>query len=1012
MHAGGREGVAAEWADTVAALAACLPALSHLHIMDVPNPADDHGVAKLLRLCATAATAAGAGAGATTWTPMPAARIPPPPPLAPEAAAPPPAAPGEATATATSAAVSDAFAVGALRQLDLDFLDADDDCDYVRSAQITFAAGRDSSGGSQQDDDSDAGGVALGVRVMAVVVDSDRYSESTGSGSSSGSSGIDSGASSWGGSEGGSRPGSEGGSRPGSDGGEEGRSESVSGSSGTSSSAESNRDEGGSAQGCRSGTTTTNSSSSSSRSRGRDSDSGDAGGRVGAGVGRAHSPAANDVMDDVTTAIGDLLRNLGLPYWHPPTDPTAYRPDDPASALSTLALASDCGGPSPEPDRHLSPSASGLSLPDGRFTNESARMGPRESPAHTAPDTAAAEAPTDFPRDGPLTLLGEPPSPPPPPRATAAAVAVVTSLEVTLCCDAAAGSRGAQALNLDLSSLPGLRSLGLRLFSDTATTSFSQGCELRLRGAAALTSLRLLRSGGAAPPPELGGGLAAALAREAPCLRQLVVEGAVLGAARAASAVAVAEEEAGRAGSGCCEGERVGGDGGRRWRLEHLALRLLPYCGPPRYSRSLDAAWLPSSLTYLELANADLLASPPPLPPPPPLAPEPSASSAAEASDAAAAAEPRLPLADAGACASRRVPPSRPANASSSSSNSISSGGGGGGAERPDAELRRPLARLPYLAHLQLHGCHVADLPSLSSSTDLTHLALSDCSAPGATAATALAAAWPSLRTLTVSATLPAQAGGASQALPPAASQLVQQQRQGAAANGSGVAAAKREAQAEVVLEPWALRPEDVGALAAVSGLRCLSWQVPRSRAGVGLPTLERLPCLSSLRRLSLHLGFDNDVTPAQLLSCLGRLRRLVELEVVVGHGPCRAFVGGEGGSQGRAVAACGGVGGEDERAAGTRRVFRRPMRYGSKLAMRDPERFRRMKAILGYPDDASAGKVDRVTISTLQTMKYLMSGSENLGMLQGMAAYKVTSLNREVLPLLERTEALIRGKQ
>ncbi|GLC49335.1 hypothetical protein PLESTB_000208000 [Pleodorina starrii] len=103
---------------------------------------------------------------------------------------------------------------------------------------------------------------------------------------------------------------------------------------------------------------------------------------------------------------------------------------------------------------------------------------------------------------------------------------------------------------------------------------------------------------------------------------------------------------------------------------------------------------------------------------------------------------------------------------------------------------------------------------------------------------------------------------------------------------------------------------------------------------------------------------------------------------------------------------------GEDERAAGTRRVFRRPMRYGSKLAMRDPERFRRMKAILGYPDDASAGKVDRVTISTLQTMKYLMSGSENLGMLQGMAAYKVTSLNREVLPLLERTEALIRGKQ
>ncbi|GLI61870.1 hypothetical protein VaNZ11_004380 [Volvox africanus] len=94
-----------------------------------------------------------------------------------------------------------------------------------------------------------------------------------------------------------------------------------------------------------------------------------------------------------------------------------------------------------------------------------------------------------------------------------------------------------------------------------------------------------------------------------------------------------------------------------------------------------------------------------------------------------------------------------------------------------------------------------------------------------------------------------------------------------------------------------------------------------------------------------------------------------------------------------------------------TRRVFRRPMRYGSKLAIRDPGRFQRMKAILGYPDDTSPGKVDRVTISTLQTMKYLMSGSENLGLLQGMASYKVTTLNRELLPLLDRTEALLRGK-
>ncbi|GIL64581.1 hypothetical protein Vafri_18474 [Volvox africanus] len=101
----------------------------------------------------------------------------------------------------------------------------------------------------------------------------------------------------------------------------------------------------------------------------------------------------------------------------------------------------------------------------------------------------------------------------------------------------------------------------------------------------------------------------------------------------------------------------------------------------------------------------------------------------------------------------------------------------------------------------------------------------------------------------------------------------------------------------------------------------------------------------------------------------------------------------------------------QGERMSETRRAFRRPMRYGSKLAIRDPGRFQRMKAILGYPDDTSPGKVDRVTISTLQTMKYLMSGSENLGLLQGMASYKITTLNRELLPLLDRTEALLRGK-
>eukprot|EP00198_Chlamydomonas_reinhardtii_P004502 XP_001693838.1 predicted protein [Chlamydomonas reinhardtii] len=67
----------------------------------------------------------------------------------------------------------------------------------------------------------------------------------------------------------------------------------------------------------------------------------------------------------------------------------------------------------------------------------------------------------------------------------------------------------------------------------SAATSYSRGCELQLSGLAALTALQLLRSDGSAPPPELAGGLAATLAREAPALRRLAVEGAVMTVARA-----------------------------------------------------------------------------------------------------------------------------------------------------------------------------------------------------------------------------------------------------------------------------------------------------------------------------------------------------------------------------------------------------------------------------------------------------------------------------------------------
>ncbi len=83
-----------------------------------------------------------------------------------------------------------------------------------------------------------------------------------------------------------------------------------------------------------------------------------------------------------------------------------------------------------------------------------------------------------------------------------------------------------------------------------------------------------------------------------------------------------------------------------------------------------------------------------------------------------------------------------------------------------------------------------------------------------------------------------------------------------------------------------------------------------------------------------------------------------------------------------------------------------RPARHGSKLALRDPERFQRMRAILGYPTEEEPVKSKRVTISTLQTMKYLMV--DNREVLDGLASYKVTSLNRELLPLLQKTRAAL----
>ncbi|PNH09289.1 hypothetical protein TSOC_004110 [Tetrabaena socialis] len=90
----------------------------------------------------------------------------------------------------------------------------------------------------------------------------------------------------------------------------------------------------------------------------------------------------------------------------------------------------------------------------------------------------------------------------------------------------------------------------------------------------------------------------------------------------------------------------------------------------------------------------------------------------------------------------------------------------------------------------------------------------------------------------------------------------------------------------------------------------------------------------------------------------------------------------------------------EKDPAASAGRYRHRPTRHGSKLAMRDPERFARMRAVLGYPDDVSAPKVKSVTISLLQTIKYLMPEDKDL---TGLVSYKVTSLNRELMPMLGR---------
>ena len=94
------------------------------------------------------------------------------------------------------------------------------------------------------------------------------------------------------------------------------------------------------------------------------------------------------------------------------------------------------------------------------------------------------------------------------------------------------------------------------------------------------------------------------------------------------------------------------------------------------------------------------------------------------------------------------------------------------------------------------------------------------------------------------------------------------------------------------------------------------------------------------------------------------------------------------------------------------------------------------MRAILGYPSEEGASRPESVTISLLQTMRYLFpyqsmeaeratvpgddrveqdrvakQQEDNNHMLEGLAAYQVTSLNRQLLPLIDAAEPLLSSK-
>ncbi|KAG2497198.1 hypothetical protein HYH03_004787 [Edaphochlamys debaryana] len=753
-----------------AALAAALPALQELSLLELPSPADDTGTGALL-------AAIVASAGSTDSIPFTAASCPPDAPYAPTAAA----AAAEDDCTAAAAAVGAWGRAGCL--LRLSFRDAADDCDYLSAVAFRLgnrardgtdiphgtcwsgagvsgtsggAAAAANCGWPAEGDKEGWSAVEVSARVMVVTGGEDK-SESE---SASLVSGEHSGEASPKAREDGDEEGSEGSCA---DEGQEAEAELG------SRALEELEDPAGATPG-------------------------QPGGAPAAGA--AVSGAAGGVTEDVTSALEDLLA-----LWRLALVPlgansgSVQGPEETAQALEGLQLS-----PSPE-----------------------------ASAAAAAPTTAPAAAPS---------AQG---SPLPSPR-RCCAFAAVACLDVVLCCDASAGRSG-RPLRLDLSALPGLSSLTLRLFSDTVATSYSRGADLALLGVSALTALQLLRSDGAAPPPELAGGLAAALAERAPRLRRFVAEGAVL-------SVAV-EAEGGERGKG------RGAEGlaalPQCRRLEELTLWLLPTSRPPRYSRRVRLAWLPPSLRRLVLYHVDLDAAD--------LDPDLDPSQSCDSAD----------------------PPH------------------GSWTCLPDLHhLELHLCRAPSLVPVQAPGpyptltdagpSHCSSRSRSSWLPSLTHLSLSHSSTQGANGA-AIAGAWPRLQSLSVSASLSPDMPSALPAAQPTAP-----------AGGSSSSLSR---------DPKVLLPEDVAALGSLTGLRSLYWHAPHTPGGLAPATLAVLPCLSGLRRLGLHLGLDNTVTPEELVAAVGALGaagcgRLSELDLVVGHGPCRAAVG----SGREAGVAGGGLGG------------------------------------------------------------------------------------------------------